>query len=243
MKRIALIVIIATVAIAGVAACGTSTVTHPAPAVTTTTPAAQGQSACTDLNGTVGPDQICHVRSVTATYKIDIGFPLDYPDLRPVTGFLDHGRAGFIDWVTTIGPRQKRGRPYEYVVTAKTYRSGTPDSGTQSLVLHIDDDTGLANEGHPNTTFAGFNFDLAKRSPITFETLFRPGTHPLEVLNPIVERQLHAAPGDLTEETYQNFALTDNAVIFFFGQNQVVTDNNGPHRVAVPRTELASLLA
>lgn len=236
-------VVIATVAIAGVAACGTSKVTHRTPAVTTTTPAAQQQSACTHLNGTVGPDQTCHVRSVTPTYKIDISFPLDYPDLQPVIGFLDRGRAGFIDWVSKIGPQHKRGRPYQYVVTAKTFRSGTPDSGTQSLVLQIDNDTGLANEGHPNTTFAGFNFDLGKRSPITFEMLFRPGTQPLEVLNPIVERQLHAAPGDLTEQTYQNFALTDDAVIFFFAQNQVVSDNNGPHRVAAPRTELASLLA
>jgi len=72
---------------------------------------------------------------------------------------------------------------------------------------------------------------------------FPAGARPLEVLNPITERQLHSAPDDLTEQTYQNFALTDEAVIFFFGQNQLVPDNSGPHRVAVPSAELVSLLA
>lgn len=250
MKRIALIIILAAAVIAGGAACDTSNlVTHQTtsaatPTMSTMSPTPQGQStACTSLDGTVSPDQTCHVRTVTATYKIDISFPLDYPDLTAVTDFLKRGRAEFIDWVDELGPGQRRGRPYEYIVTAKTYRSGTPDTGSQSLVLTIDNDTGAANEGHPNTTFAGFNFDLGKHSPITFDTLLRPGTQPLDVLNPIVERKFHATPSDLTAKTYQNFALTDDAVTFFFGQNQVVFDNNGPHRLVVPRAELASLLA
>ena len=59
----------------------------------------------------------------------------------------------------------------------------------------------------------------------------------------IVRRELHAPTADLDEKTYQNFALTDDAVIFFFGQDQVVMDNAGPHKVTVPRAELASLRA
>jgi hypothetical protein len=54
---------------------------------------------------------------------------------------------------------------------------------------------------------------------------------------------LHAPTADLDEKKYQNFALTDDAVIFFFGQDQVVMDNAGPHKVSVPRTELAPLMA
>jgi Protein of unknown function (DUF3298) len=160
-----------------------------------------------------------------------------------VTDFLKQHRDEFVDWVAKFGPGGRRGRPYEYVVTAKTCRSGTPDSGTESLVLEIDNDTGLANEGHPNTTFQAFNFDIGKHAPITFDTLFKPGTKPLEVLNSIVQRELDAPAADLNEKTYQAFAITDDAVIFFFGQNQVVQDNNGPHKVTVPRTELASVLA
>ena len=126
----------------------TSTVTS-AGATTSPAPpsvAAQGQSACTDLNGTVGSDQICHVHAATATYKIDMTFPLDYPDMQAVTDFLKKDRDSFLDWVAEIGPSQPRGRPYLYDVTAETYRSGTPESGTHSLVLHIDNDTGLAHK-------------------------------------------------------------------------------------------------
>ena len=251
-RRSALIAITATAVIAGAAGCGTSSIPHQttsaaASAQATTSPAqppvgAQGQSVCTDLNGTVGPDHACHVHSATSTDKIDMSFPLDYPDLQAVTDFLKQDRDKFIDWVAKFGPGG-RPRPYEYVVTAETYRSETPDSGTQSLVLEIDNDTGLANEGHPNTTFQAFNFDIGKHAPITFHTLFKPRTKPLEVLNPIVQRELDARAAELNEKTYQNFAITDDAVIFFFGQNRVVQDNNGPHQVTVPRTELASLLA
>jgi hypothetical protein len=254
----ALIAITAAALIAGAVGCGTSSIAHQTTSATTaagataspatTSPslpsaAAQGQSACTDLNGGVSPDHTCHVRSATSAYQIDMNFPLDYPDLQAVTDFLKQDRDTFLDWVARFGSSDRRGRPYQYVATAKTFRSGTPESGTQSLVLEIDNDTGLAHEGHPDTTFHAFNFDLGKRAAITFDTLFKPGTKPLEVLNPIVQRELHAPTVDLDEKKYQNFALTDDAVIFFFGQDQVVPGNNGPKRVIVPRTELASLLA
>jgi hypothetical protein len=38
------------------------------------------------------------------------------------------------------------------------------------------------------------------------------------------------------------FAITDDAVIFFFGEDDVIRDNNGPHQVSIPRAELASIL-
>lgn len=253
MIRAVLITVMSAAVVVGAAGCGTSSVAHqttstaPAAASNTSTAspsvAAQTQSACTDLSGRVGADRACHVHAATSAYTLDMAFPLDYPDMRAATDFLKADRDSFLDWVATIGVSQKRGRPYLYDATAKTFRSGTPESGTQSLVLDIDNDTGLAHEGHPNTTFRAFNFDLSKRAPITFDTLFKPGTKPLEVLNPIVRRELHAPTADLDEKKYQNFALTDDAVIFFFGQDQVVMDNAGPHKVTVPRAELASLLA
>jgi hypothetical protein len=240
MRR-ALVGIAAAAVIAGTAGCGGHQVKPATPA--TTSAAAQGQSACTDLAGSIGGDRLCHIRNATPTYTIDMSFPVDYPEMPAVAAFLKQNRAAFIDWVTEVGPRQHRGRPYQYAVTAKTYRSGAPGSGTQSLVLMIDNDTGAAHEGHPNTTFRAFNFDLAKRVPITFDTLFKPGTKPREVLDPIVRAELDAPAAELDEEKYQNFGITDDRVIFFFGQDQVVQDNAGPHKVAVPRIELASMLA
>jgi hypothetical protein len=182
---------------------------------------------------------------MVATYTLEMSFPLDYPDQTALTDVLTQDRDSFVDWVAEFGP-DGRDRPYEHVVTAKTYRSGTPDSGTQSLVLEIQSDAGLAHQGHPDTSFTALNYDVGNRTAITFDTLFKRGAQPLEVLNPIMLRELQK-PGsvvnDVSEHTYQNFAITDDAVIFFFGQDLVIEDNNGPHHVSVPRTDLASLFA
>jgi hypothetical protein len=205
-------------------------------------PTASAQSGCADLGGTVDTDQICQVHSATPTSTIDMSVPLDYPDQQAVVDYLTQDRADFVDWIAKDGG-VGRNRPYMHDVTAKTYRS----SGTQSLVLKINDDTGLSHEDHPGTSYQAFNYDLAKHAPITFDTLFTPDTNPLGVLNPIVQRELGKHPstpvGSLDATTYRNFALTDDAVIFFFGEDEVVPDNNGPHQVSVPRSELASLLA
>jgi hypothetical protein len=209
-------------------------------------PAASAQSGCADLGGTVDTDQICQVNSTTSDYTYDMSVPLDYPDQQAVIDYLKQDRADFVDWFAKFG-KDGRDRPYMHAVTAKTFRSGTPDSGTQSLVLDIDDDTGAAHEGHPNTWFKAFTYDLSKHSPITFDTLFKPGADALAVLNPMVRQKFgthqEGPVQDLDATTYQNFAITDDAVIFFFAQDQVVADNNGPHKISVPRSELAPLLA
>ncbi|HEY6576064.1 MAG TPA: DUF3298 domain-containing protein [Mycobacterium sp.] len=50
-------------------------------------------------------------------------------------------------------------------------------------------------------------------------------------------------PNSLGATVYQNFAITDDAVIFFIGQGMWVYEAAGPQEVSVPRTELASALA
>ena len=49
--------------------------------------------------------------------------------------------------------------------------------------------------------------------------------------------------GDVDDATFQNFALTDDAVIFFFGQVHLLGHPEGLLEVSVPRIELASVLA
>jgi len=253
MKHISTLGIVAAAAMMA-AACGnsphqtashtpSSTTVASASAAATASPAqpthvAGGPSGCADLGGTVGSDQNCHIRSSTPTYNLEMSFPLDYPDQQAVTDLVTHERDEFINWVAEYGG-DGRNRPYEEVVTAKTYRS----AGSQSLVFEISEDSGAAHQSHPNTTFNALNYDLAKQAPITFDTLFKPGTNPLEVLNPIVQRELDAPAENLEVRAYQNFAITDDAVIFFFGENHVVPDNNGPQKVSVSRAELASVLA
>ena len=94
------------------------------------------------------------------------------------------------------------------------------------------------------------DYDLARKVPITFETLFKPGARPRDVLDPIVARAVEnrGGPGaltldDLGAEAYENFAITDDAVTFFFDQDGLLSHVDGPLTVKVPRTELAALLA
>ncbi len=204
-------------------------------------PTASAQATCAGLGGTVDGNQVCHVHNASAGYTLDMSVPLDYPDQQAVLDYLTKDRADFLNWLAKFGGNGP-GRTYMHDVSAKTYRS----SGTQSLVLEIDDDTGAAHEDHPNTWYQAFNYDLGKQAPITFETLFKPGSNPLEVLNPIVQSQLGRQSGipvhDLDASAYRNFAMADDAVIFFFGEDQVVSDNAGPQEVSVPRSVLTSLL-
>ena len=72
----------------------------------------------------------------------------------------------------------------------------------------------------------------------------------MEVLNPIVQPELdkHGATSwlrldDLGAKAYQNFAITDNAVLFFFNTTACYHTKKGPLTVEVPRTEIASFLA
>ena len=230
--------------IVGAAGCRTSSgPTNSTASATATTPSAQ--TPCGNLGGTLDAKQTCQVHNATPTYKLDFQFPVDYPDQQVVTDFLTRRRNDFIDW-TGQNPLRGRPIPYQLNIIGKEYRSGAPPSGTQSLVFEIGDDTGV----HPVTTFKAFNYDLAKHAAITFDTLFKPGTDPLAVLKPIVQGELdkHGATGSLTldelgVDAYQNFAITDDAVIFFFNQDGLLPHEKGSLKVTVPRTELAPLLA
>jgi hypothetical protein len=206
-------------------------------------PTAVAETACGALGGTVGSGQTCHVNTATAKYTLDFRFPVDYPDQRALTDFLTQRRDDFIDWVADMPSTPL---PGELDIIGDAYRSSIPPSGTQSVVLSIGNQAGV----HPVTTYKSFNYDLSHQAPITFETLFKPGTQPLDVLNPIVQRAIdkHGGPGaltlnDLGAKAYQNFAITDDAVIFFFDQDGLLPHERGPLTVEVPRTELAALLA
>jgi Protein of unknown function (DUF3298) len=258
-SRNVVIALLGAAVIVGTAACGVSSrpiaITLITPSVTTSPtspttvssgqplPAVVAPSACTDLGGTVEEDQTCQVHTATSSYTLDFSFPVDYPDQRALTAALTKQRDQFID---LVGERPRRDTPYALAITGRAYRSGAPASGTESLVLEEYFDTGGA---HPETYYESLNYDLGRAAPITFDTLFKPGTDPLGVLDPIVQRELANRVGGQADDnpvgatTYQNFALTDDAVIFFIGQGMWVMEAAGPQEVSVPRSELAAVLA
>jgi uncharacterized protein DUF3298 len=159
-----------------------------------------------------------------------------------LTEALTQARDDFINWDADRVPGPN---PHELDIIGQAYHSAAPDVATQSLVLTIGNDAGI----HPLTTYRSLNYDVEKHAPITIDTLFKPGTAPLGVLNPIVQRAVDAHGGDESSlnavgiPAYRSFALTDDAVIFFFDQDGLLPHTSGPLTVTVPRTDIAPLLA
>jgi hypothetical protein len=214
-------------------------------ATTFSAPASAEPTSCKDLAGVVQQDRTCHIEAKTATYELDIAYPLDYPDQQALTDYVTRDRDDFLNFVATLPARDF---PYGHGLHPHSYRSGTADSGTASVVFEIYGDSGA----HPVTGFDSLNYDLATHTPITFDTLFKPGTDPVAVLDPIVQRELEkhwrgyldpAPHNTLGDRVYQNLALTDDAVVFYISQGMWLAEVAGPQRVSVPRSELASILA
>jgi hypothetical protein len=179
-------------------------------------------------------------------YQLDMNFPVDYADSAPLVDYLKQTRDGFVNVSQMPG---STGLPYALDITSTEYRSGAAPAGTQSVVLEIYQNVGGA---HPLTWYQAFNYNLATRQPITFQTLFVPDSKPLEVILPIVQREVDQQLGSpieisqgagLDPSHYENFALTDDEVIFFFGQGDLLPSAAGAVSARVPRSAIASMLA
>jgi Protein of unknown function (DUF3298) len=208
---------------------------------------AVADSACANLGGALQDDQTCAVHTVSPTYTLNMTFPVDYPD-QALTDFLGQNRDGFVSVAQTStqtsGPREV---PYQMEVTSEQFHSGQAPAGTRSVVLKVFEDLGGPR---PSTFYKGFNYDIAGQKAITFDTLFMPNTKPLDAIFPIVQREvgkqtgLGAAisPGSGLDAThYQNFAITDDELIFYFAPGELLPSLAGGSQVHVPRNAIPPL--
>lgn len=207
---------------------------------------AAAPSACAELGGLVDADQICRVHAENPTYRLDYTFPADYPDQQSLTAYLKQTRDGFVNVSEMPGSWNL---PYVLDARGTGYRTGPDDGGTRSVVFEVYENVGGA---HPQTWFKSFNWDVAAKAPITFDTLFKPGAEPLDVIFPIVQadiaRQLGVdAPispsAGLDPAKYTEFAITDDSVIFYFGQGEIMAGAGGALQATISRTAIASMLA
>jgi Protein of unknown function (DUF3298) len=202
--------------------------------------------SCSDFGGTVNPDQMCVVHVSNSTYKLDMNFPVDYPDEGALTDYLNQTRDGFVNVAQMPGSRDL---PYALDVKSTRYSSGNPPGGTSSVVLEVYQNVGGA---HPSTWYQTFTYDLANKVPITFDSLFLPGTRPLDVIYPLVQADLEKQSGitdpvdigdGLNPQNYQSFALTNDGITFFFGQGGLMAEAAGATKVSIPLAAVAPLLA
>jgi uncharacterized protein DUF3298 len=208
--------------------------------------AAAAPPRCTDLDGVVDANQICQIQATDPGYSVNISYPVDYPDATPVFDYVKETRDGFLNVAKTPDSRLT---PYELDTTATQFGSTVPPRATKSLVFETYQGVGGA---HPTTFYKAFNWDQVQGKPITIDTLFRAGTSPFPVILPLVQAEVNKqlgqpvtiSPGDGLDPTkYQNFAVTDDSLIFFFSQGDVLPEAAGALQVAIPRGPVAAMIA
>lgn len=208
-------------------------------AVLAAAPALAVPDSCAALGGVVQGSN-CQVQAGDPAYTMNMTFPLDYPDEQAVIDYLSQTREGFVN---VAKDPDARNRPLEMDVTSESLSSAK----TRSVVLKLFQDVGSA---HPTTWYRSFTYDTVRNKPVTFDTLFAPDSKPLDVIFPIVQRELETetglagsiSPGDGRDSThYQNFAITDESVIFYFGRAEMLPSYAGETSVTVPRSALPPL--
>jgi len=207
--------------------------------------AAAPKNYCADLKG-VNTGQTCQIQLDDPAYSVSISFPSSYPDTKPIAEYISQTRDGFLNVAKSSTPRDV---PYELDITSTTYESAIPPRGSQAVVLQTYENIGGA---HPETFFKSFNWDQTYRKPITYDTLWQAEANPLPVIYPIVQAELHKQTGQqvvipasagLDPANYQNFAITNDGVIFFFSQGTLLPEAAGATQVLVPRAAIDPMLA
>jgi Protein of unknown function (DUF3298) len=224
----------------------------------TGTAVAGAQSGCADLGGNIQAGNVCRAYLETPAYIVELRFRTDYVDGQAVTDYLAQERDRLVNASQMPSAREL---PYKLYVTYRYYSSGRrlnttqaeqgygkPPLGTQSLVFN----DSLTVNGDPlPTKIKSFTFNLNQNRPVTFGDLFAPGTNPIDPIYRAVaadlERQQHPRDFKLTADvgrnpaTYQNFAITDDALIFFFPEGELLTKDSGNLVATVPRAMLPPL--
>lgn len=193
----------------------------------------------------VDANQMCHFDTSAPLSDISMVFPANYPDEQAMVGYLTKVND---DFGNARGPLNTLKSPTALKVTGTRYSSGPQATGTQSVVTEVYQNLGAA---HPLVWYKSFNYNLANQQPITFDSLFQPGTQPLQAILPIVQKTLadryRAAVSippatGLQPANYQSFAITDDAIVFFFDQNALQPAMEAT-QVSVPRSAIASMIS
>jgi hypothetical protein len=220
--------------------------------------AAADQKQCLAIGGNVQSGNVCRIYEETPNYTSDLRFRTDYPDGAPVVNFVTQTRDQFVRAAQSPGAQ---GLPYQLTIRPDNYQSGQPTRsyrelgqpwhGTQTLVLRVN------RSMDPNTVlgtkYQTFTFDFDHNRPVTFDTLFAPGTNPMASIYPAVktelerqqlDRKFKLAPASVWQDPshYQNFAITDDAVTFFFATGELpIAADVGPLFAPVSRANLPPL--
>ena len=206
--------------------------------------AAAAPPTCASLGGTMPDAQTCRLHTSAPTYTLTMTFPADYPDEQALADYITQNRDGFVSVAQSSGSRDQ---PYQMEATTEQHTAGQPPHSTRSVVLKFFQDLGGA---HPSNWYKSFNYNLGTNQPITFDNLFAPGVTALDSIFPIVQRELEhqnalgaaiLPSSGLDSSHYQNFAITDDQLIFYFAQGELLPAFAGATQAQVPRSAIPPL--
>ncbi len=207
-------------------------------------PVAAEPPSCAGLGGSLEAGQMCHLHATGPNYTLNMAFPADYPDEQALADYITQNRDGFVNVAQSSGARDQ---PYQLEATTDQHSAGQPPHNTRSVVLKFFQDVGGA---HSSIWYKAFNYNLGTRQPITFDNLFPPGVPALDAIFPIVQRDLERQtplgaailPSTGRDPThYQNFAITDDQLIFYFAPGEMLPAFGGPLQAQVPRNAIPPL--
>lgn len=212
-------------------------------------PAAAQDDPCFDKGGWYD--------AATDQCKVSMGFTInvDYPMAvigageieTEVDTFVADQRTQFIGWFNEAVDYPMIA-PWELLLLNDMTTTGY---GLNTLRFTIYDYTGGA---HGNTTFKTFLYDATTGVVYGFDALWQDGVDPMPTLSTLVQSQLLASIGDMTDAdwiasgtgenraNYQNFVLTDTELVFIFPPYQVAAYAAGPQEARIPLAELTDLL-
>ena len=189
---------------------------------------------------------------IAVVIDVSIEYPLEFADYAFVTqavdGFLAEARTAFLVPLSEYGffsPAGMLTLDVDYEVF-----NFSPDIA--SLKFSIYEYTGGA---HGGLGFMTFTFDFASERVLALDDLFLPGTSPLDVIAPLVQADLKAQLGEITDpewiangtaptpENYQNWVLTPESLVVIFPAYQVAAYAAGPQQVTIPLSTLSDVLA
>lgn len=215
-----------------------------APAMLVGWPATAEPPSCASVGGTLEAGQMCGLHATGPNYMLNMTFPADYPDEQALIAYITQNRDGFVNVAQSSGGRD---HPYQLEATTDQHSAGQPPHNTRSVVLKFFQDVGGTRS---SVWYKAFNYNLGTKQPITFDNLFPPGTTPLDAIFPIVQRDLERQtplgaailPSTGHDPShYQNFAITDDQLIFYFAPGEVLPAFGGALQAEVPRNAIPPL--
>ena len=119
---------------------------------------------------------------------MDLRFPVNFGNEQAIVDYLTQNRDGFVNVAQTPGPGtcpMRWMRPHSRSSPPKPRASCSRSSRTWAA--------------RPTTWYKSFTYNPAQGRPVTLDTLFAPGTKPMDAVFPIVQRELARQTG-LTQQ-------------------------------------------